>query len=436
MWVLGIVNRWFLLHGLPVLRHVPFVRDLRFVRGHFRIRTLDFPRADRDRLCSAVSPGTAAFLGPNHPEFGLDWMMDKEISRLVAPRMASWASHGIVASAPRFWTSNNLVANNGGAAARRYSVAWALRGHGVLLHPEGSVRWTADRIHPLFHGIAEMAVDAARELRARGEDRPVYLAPIVWKYRYIGDVSANAHREMEGIERELSLDDGATFTIAERFYLLQQNVLRRQMMAFGFDDADDDDFFSRQQAFRSYLIDDLSSRYEVEPSESIERTVERLRRAIVELRTNRGGDPQLTRDLAKAEEAARLGGFDRDVYETPMLSQEQIFESLKRIRAALMRRGAANTLHNYLPTPYGPRVAHVRVPEPIAIDADRACADVNERSVYVAWLVGETRERMQRQLEQLNREMAADIAALSHRNPFVERSADHWRDVVSSASSP
>ena len=436
MCMLGVVNRWFLLQGLPVLRYMPFVRDLPFVRGHFRIRTLDFPLADRERLRSAVGPGTAAFLGPNHPEFGLDWMMDKEISRLVAPRMASWASHGIVSSAPRFWTSNNLVANNGGATARRYSVSWAMRGHGVLLHPEGSVRWTADRIHPLFHGIAEMAIEAARALRARGDDRPVYIAPIVWKYRYIGDVSANVHREMDLIERELSLDDGGNLSIAERFHLLQQNVLQRQMKAFGFDDAGDDDFFSQQLAFRSHLIDDLSSRYTVEPSESIERTIERLRRAIVELRTASDTNPQLARDLAKADEAARLGGFDRDVYETPMLSQEQIFESLKRIRAALLRRGTANTLHNYLPTPYGPRIAHVRVPEPIAIDVDRACAEVAERTAYVAWLIDETHGRMQRELDRINREIGPDVAALSHVNPFVEWSAHHRREVVSSASSP
>ena len=249
-------------------------------------------------------------------------------------------------------------------------------------------------------------------------------------------MSARAHREIELIERELSLDDGKNLSIAERFHLLQQNVLRRQMMAFGFDDAGEDDFFSRQQAFRSHLIDDLSSRYEVGASESIERTVERLRRAIADLRANRGSDPQLAPDLAKAEEAARLGGFEREVYDTPMLSQEQIFESLKRIRAALMRRGAANTLHNYLPAPYGPRIAHVRVPEPIAIDADRACADVAEGSAYVAWLIEETRARMQRELDRINREIAADVVALSHANPFAERSADHRREVVSSASSP
>src|SRR4051812_49427237 len=161
MHLLGVVNRWFMLLGLPVLQRVPIIRDLPLVRGRFRIRRIDFPKADRERLERAVNPNTAAFVGPNHPEFGFDWMMDKHIQTMVGPRMASWASHGIVATAPGFWTRNNLVAHNGGEQAMEYSVQSALRGDGVLLHPEGAVHWTADLIHPLYRGIAEMACMAA-----------------------------------------------------------------------------------------------------------------------------------------------------------------------------------------------------------------------------------------------------------------------------------
>src|SRR4051812_9375568 len=95
MWVVGHLNRWFLLFGLPLLRHVPGLRDLPGVRGRFWLRSIDFPEPDRERLRRAVNPGTAAFVAPNHPEFGFDWMMDKEISTMVAPRMASWATHDV-----------------------------------------------------------------------------------------------------------------------------------------------------------------------------------------------------------------------------------------------------------------------------------------------------------------------------------------------------
>src|SRR5260370_20119782 len=93
MWILGFINRGFLLKGAPVLRRIPFIRDLPFVRGHFRLRSVEFPLADRARLREAVNEATTAFIGPNHPEFGFDWMMDKEVSSLVAPQMASCDSH-------------------------------------------------------------------------------------------------------------------------------------------------------------------------------------------------------------------------------------------------------------------------------------------------------------------------------------------------------
>jgi hypothetical protein len=445
MSLLGVVNRWFLLFGLPVLRRIPFVREVPPARGHFRIRRLDFPAADRARLRGVVNEHTAAFIGPNHPEFGLDWMMDKEMSMLVAPRMASWASHGIVASAPRFWTKNNLVSNHGGEAAKNYSVEWALRGHGVLLHPEGSVHWTADRIHPLFHGIADMAIDAARRIAGNCSDRPTFIVPIVWKYHYANDVSTNIHRELGTVERGLSLERNEGLGVAERFYALQANVLAERMHRFDFEMVSDPkkelgsdpNFFARQDAFRTHLVDDLASRYSIEPSDSIDRTILRLKKAITQARAGAGAHlaARFTRDLAQVDEASRLGGFSRAAYATPRLSQEQIYESLKRLRSTLLNRGLANTLHNYLPTPYGARVAHVRVPEPIVIDPIRACGDEAERLTYAGELIEQTRERMQRTLDAINREIAAKVDSLSHANLFVDRGSQR-RDDESSASNP
>lgn len=430
MWVLGAVNRWFMLRGLPVLRWIPVVRDLRLVRGHFHIRTIDFPPADRARLRGAVNPGTAAFIGPNHPEFGFDWMMDKEVSTDVSPRMASWASHEIVATAPWFWLRNNLISHNGGEAAIEYSVAWARRGHGVLLHPEGSVHWTADRIHPLFHGIAEMACEAARAATGASDERPVYIVPIVWKLQHIGDVSQRLHAEMGRIERHFDLKSGDDTNVAERFRLLQEGVLQRRMQTFGFDAVSLDrcDFFFRQDAFRHWLMDDLSSRYPVEKHDSIERTLTRFKRVISAAR--RALQPHgssearcrydaLTMDLDRAEEASRLGGFSGEVYGRAQLSQEQIGESLKRHRATLVTGGLGNTIHNFLPTPFGARVVHVRVPEPIQIDVRRALGSDDERQVYVSSLIETARTRMQEALDSINREVSTEVARFSVPNPFL-----------------
>ena len=82
MWALNGVNRW-LLFGIPVLRAIPFVRDLPLVHGHFWIRDVDLPACDRASLCAAVNPDTVAFMGPNHPEFGTDWLTGVFPGRLM-----------------------------------------------------------------------------------------------------------------------------------------------------------------------------------------------------------------------------------------------------------------------------------------------------------------------------------------------------------------
>ncbi|MDQ6634358.1 MAG: hypothetical protein M3Z10_06325, partial [Gemmatimonadota bacterium] len=272
MHLLSVVNRW-LLEGIPVLRRIPLVRDLRLVRGYFRVRAIELPEADRRRLLGAVTRETVAFLAPNHPEFATDWLVDKEISSIVAPRMASWADRGIVSLAPRFWGMNNLVSNDGGADAREYSIDWALAGEGVLLHPEGSVRWTNDVVHPLFAGVAQLAIAAARRT-----DRPVYIVPLVWKYRFVRDVSDGLHREMAAIERGLEFPSMDGLPVAERFRILQYSVLAMRMAHFGYRAPLDMDFFERQDAFQDFLLAQLAPYRASESAEPLERRLVRIMR--------------------------------------------------------------------------------------------------------------------------------------------------------------
>jgi len=101
--LLGGVNRWFML---PVV---------------LKLRRFDLPAPDLARLRAAVNPDTVAFLGPAHPEFLTDWLVDKELSRLASPLMAHWASYEIVnaSSALRaFWLANNLIANVPGGGGK------------------------------------------------------------------------------------------------------------------------------------------------------------------------------------------------------------------------------------------------------------------------------------------------------------------------------
>ena len=66
------------------------------IRGYFWLREIDLSAEDEARLRRAVNRETAAFIGPNHPEFGFDWMMDKELSEIWSRRSAMsalWAIH-------------------------------------------------------------------------------------------------------------------------------------------------------------------------------------------------------------------------------------------------------------------------------------------------------------------------------------------------------
>ena len=423
MRLLGAFNRW-MLHGVPLLRSIPGLRDLPFIRGYFRVHRIELSALDRRRLAGAVNFETAAFLAPNHPEFATDWLIDKELSMQVAPRMASWADRGIVSLAPRFWGANNLVSNDGGSEAKEYSIESAIAGDGVLLHPEGSVHWTNDVVHPLFAGVAQMAVAAARRT-----DRPVYIVPVVWKYHFVGDVSRGLHREMDAIERGLDLIPMDGLPVTERFRVLQYSVLALRMATFGFRVPLDADFFERQHLLREYLLGQLAARYPSDPLESIERRMSRMRRTIHRAQRALADHPrdahtearhrELELDAARVDEVLRLGEMTREVYGGETLTQEQISECLKRTRDRLLRRGLRNWLSVMLPRPAGARVVHVAVPEPIRV---RRVESYDVRA-YEQELLDEARRAMQQALDAINARIAPEVDRYRHVNALAAPAA-------------
>ena len=329
-----------------------------------RLRRFDLPDADLARLRAAVRPGTAAFLGPNHPEFFTDWMVDKELSFRVSPLMAHWASYEIVNVSPAaqwLWLRNNLVANVPGGGGREYSIRWALAGHGVLLHPEGTASWHGERVGPLMPGIVDMAWETCARARAAGRDRPVFVVPIVWRLRFTGDVSRRLAREMALIERAL----GAAVGRGAR----ARAALRRA--AGG----------AAAQPLRGARPAGAAGRRAAPATSRRRRRPRRPSCASWRRRapgwsatppascTAPGGAtrPEARRQGELYRELWRLAGFPRDLYDTPTLSLEAIAENLKRQRSGLLTAGWRNALHNVVPVPAGPRVAHVRVPEPIAV---------------------------------------------------------------------
>lgn len=389
------------------------------------LREIDFPREDLERLRGAVRPGTAAFIGPCHPEFFTDWMLDKELSRRISPLMAHWASYEIVNLnrwVQAFWLCNNLVANAPGGGGVRFSVDWALKGHGVLLHPEGTATWRADRVGPLVPGIVEMAWQACRRARERGREIPVLIVPVVWKLHFVHDVSKALAGEMAYIERRLELPSGVREPVEERFATLMTNVLERQCGQFGFRAPSLDPrrpgpaFFDAQQEFADFLRRSLEQRYgEVEGD--IARVIHTLRRAA---RRHAATDPGRSRaDRRIVDEIERLHTFTRDLYGGAWLLQEHIAENLKRLRTSLLTGTTRDQLHALAPVAVARRAAHIRAPEPIAVSAaymddDGVAAEVK------AQLLDLLRERLQAGLDGLNAEVAPTVTRFRRPNPMRE----------------
>lgn len=389
------------------------------LRGVLKLRSLELPAADLARLRAAVRPGTAAFLGPNHPEFTTDWLIDKEISCLCAPLMAHWASYEIVNGTPlsqRFWLANNLIANAPGGDGKAYSVRWARAGHGVLLHPEGTATWQSERTSPLLPGIVDMAWEAAEQIRAAGESRPVFVVPLVWKLVFTGDASAGLLREMALVERTLELPAGGA-DVSERFAALMRGALATRCRALDLPPPSGA-YFEAQAAVRSAIRERLTERHG-EFDADMTRAQHRLRAAIRRQLKADGDEAAARRDRALVTELQRLHSFDPALYDRPTLTQEQIAENLKRVRSALVTRGWKNALHNLVPVAVAPRVAHLRVPEPLDVSASLAASLATGRDPAEARadLLAELHAKLQDGLDRLGAELAPLQDA--HRVPLL-----------------
>jgi hypothetical protein len=256
-------------------------------------------------------------------------------------------------------------------------------------------------VHPLFPGIAQMAIAAAERT-----DKPVYVVPIVWKLKYDGDVSGALVKELQFIEDALHVRR-THGDVREQFWSLQEEVLAMRMHRFGYKPIGDGDFFARQETFQRYLLESLSARYDVGESDQVDRRIGRMTRTMrARMRELGGADTpsavaeraQLKQDHEMVEEAKRLGEFSRVVYGHGALTQEEIGESLKRMRDRLVNFTKRQKIANMLPRPFGSRVAYIGVPEPIRVSR----CEPDERLSYERALLDLMRASMQQKLDEIN----------------------------------
>ncbi len=388
-----------------------------------RISAIDLPAADAARLSACLDPEQAAFLAANHPDFLADWLLDKELADRFAPRMAHWAAFDVVHAHPLanwFWRRNNVISTGSGPAGIEHAVRWALAGHGVMLHPEGTVAWQGGRVGPLLPGIATMAWEARR----RGAGVPVRIVPILYRHRFVGDAEAALARELALVERRLGCPPGGALTIQARLAALLTLTLERERAGLAGRAApgayadEPSGFFARAEAVSRELRGRLEERYGPAEGE-FPRVLHRLRRAI---RLRAANDPQeARRDRARLDVWAMWQGFSAAEYGQPTLSQEQIAECLKRLRGTLVRGRPGDVVRNLLPRPVAPRVAHVRVAAPIEVEgAPGPEADPGEAR---ARLVAELRGRMQQGLTALAAEVEPLVAPWRRPNPLWTETA-------------
>lgn len=426
-WVIAMlnpINDYVILQGIPVLKQVPLLNRLRPISGLTGIKQIDLPAADLNRLKQFVNSETIAFLGPNHPEFFTDWMIDKKISSLAAPEMSSWADAGLVngsAMTKRLFLANNLIANNGREQAKADSIRSALQGKGTLLHPEGRVWWNGDKIRPIFPGIVEMSVEAVKQ--TPDSQKPVYIVPIVSKFHFPTDVSQGLHRDMAALEKKLGLPVENKQSVGERFFKLQESMLGLQEKRFGLPETKKKlSYFQRQQRLQNFLTEKLEAKYGSQPGATGAAKLQLLERAVAKAQK---ADPAVNRkqDALMLKELFRLEGFSPEIYNRPSLTQEHLYETIKRSLQIF-----APGFNTMVPQPPGHRIAHIRVAEPINV-RERVSPDMSPEAqkALVSTLSSQVQTVMQDRLDALSREIEPETRQYQIKNQFYTAQPDWFK---------
>jgi hypothetical protein len=423
---------WLCLSGTPMLRELPMLNRIPGITGLSDIIEFDLPRDDELRLRAAVNASTAAFVAPNHPEFFTDWMLDKMLTAKIAPNCACWATNSIVnglgALAQGFWLRNGLIAQIPGGATqgKAWSVDWALQGNAVLLHPEGDVGWHGDRLAPLFAGVVDMAIAAAIRSHQEQLGKTAMIAPVVWKLAFTRNVDAALRREIGYVAGRLGLNAG-TGDAAEQMARLYDQLLTREENSAGFTAHGTTSYANRQRRLMAELGARLATALPAAnlalPSGGGDGDLAGdwspvLRQAERQLRQVPIGasvsDPAATKALIKT--MRRLMRFRPDFYPAPQMTQEHVAECIKRLRHDYCAGTLRDTINRFVPQPVGPRVAHIRAPEPINISALLG-ADGTMTPHRAGTILADLQRSMQSSLDQLAVE-TAQRSVHSYDNPW------------------
>ncbi len=403
---LNFVNRWLMLGGIPFLRAVPLLGAVPGIKGLSDIQAWDYPVGDQQRLRAICVEGRATFVVPNHPEFFTDWMIDKEVLSHAAPLAACWATHGVVNGmgdlAQKFWLANNLIAQIPGDSvkAREHSIDWAVKGLGVLLHPEGSVGWHGNHVAPLFSGAGEMAMEALRRGRDSNADFQAFIAPMIWKLVFMKDASSGLAAECGYVEKRLGISTPDRASPAQRVFRIYSALLTRDEMSLGLTAGESAPFRDRQELVVREVEARLRGLLGLADNADFQRLA---RRKLRELPKHSGEATDLKRLADMHFRIGRVGPF---AFARPQISQEEVAEHLKRLRNDHCVGSFRDTFNRFVPQPAGPRKAILRFVEPLALHEWTGTAEA---------AMQEVRTRMQATLDEINE----GLTLRTEPNPFV-----------------
>lgn len=401
------VNRLINLKGIPLLKWIPIINKLPVIRGFCDITRIELSKAHENKLRSYIHSDSVAFIGPNHPEFFTDWMLDKEISARVAPKMASWATHEVVngmgKTMQKFWLKNNLIAQipgSGNKEAKDYSIEHALNGHAVLLHPEGHVGWHSDVIAPLFSGIFEMAYQAY--IQSKGE-KPVYIVPVVWKLSFNKNVSKELHQEISFIEKTLHFQNSSELELTERLYGLF--ITQFQQIASKYNLVVNSLSISEiQNQIKQQLIKKIALSLNYQISSDFSSDLKNLNKLNKEVK-----DKEIKKQLT---DLTNIIDFKFNYY-SDKISQENIAELLKKFRIRFCTKGFLNNFHKFIPIPVSSRTAFIEVPDAICLNDI-----IKNKEISKEEILHELQNRMQKQLNSINENLIKNNKVISYKNPL------------------
>lgn len=383
-------------------------RWLASLNDYLLFSEVSFPEADKARLRQAAAPENVAIITPNHPAGPFDFVMDRMHLMDDIPEAPIWVNaFEFTRSKGPFFRRHKFINSLSREAGHRYALKEALKGHGVIVHPEGRISWSGHAIWPLYPGAARMALQSREQVRAGDRpDRPVNIVPVIWCYRYAEDISPRLDQRIDELAQTLGLPRYAGIPLEHKFAALLCDVFTRQLQVLKDSGIAIDEIeglegpvtpqrlFQLQGKVLDALVPYLLKATRIQPSEEVQMTLARIDRHLMQIDpVSKAQERERDRLIRINDEAMRLASLSPAYYNAPKLSQERLAEVLTQIS----RYCVESTMTRYR-NRFGRMEAFVRVPEPIQVQS------LEGETATISGLTQLLRDTMQQTLNHLRHE--------------------------------